>query len=100
MIRHTVVFKLKYPAGSPDEQLFLAEAAKLSGISGVHNFETLRQVSAKNDFEYGLSMEFETLEAYQAYNHHPEHKYFVETYWMAAVEKFLEIDYEPLNKCV
>jgi heme-degrading monooxygenase HmoA len=98
MIRHTVVFKLKYPKGSREEQAFLAAAAQLSGISGVHHFETLRQSSTKNDFDYGLSMEFETQEDYEAYNNHPEHTRFVETYWGATVDKFLEIDYEPLNQ--
>lgn len=96
MIRHTVVFKLKYPKGSPEETLFLRAAAELSTIPGIQNFETLLQTSPKTDFDYGISMEFATKELYQAYNIHPDHKHFVETYWTAYVANFLEIDYEPL----
>jgi len=32
MIRHTVVFKLKHPAGSQQELDFLRSAQKLSGV--------------------------------------------------------------------
>jgi heme-degrading monooxygenase HmoA len=97
MIRHTVVLKLKYPKDSPEESEFLNEATKLSSIPGVRNFESLRQISRKNDFEYGLSMEFATKKAYEEYNQHPDHTRFVETYWVKYVEKFLEIDYEPIR---
>ena len=97
MIRHTVVLKLKYPKGSSEESEFLVAAAKLSTIPGVHKFESLRQTSKKNDFDFGLSMEFETLKAYEGYNQHPDHIKFVETYWLKYVEKFLEIDYEPIR---
>lgn len=97
MIRHTVVFKLKYPIGSPEETEFLNEAKKLSAIPGIKNFECLRQISKKNNFDYGLSTEFDTLKIYEAYNSHPDHRKFVETYWMKYVDKFIEIDYEPLE---
>ena len=49
------------------------------------------------DFDYGLSMEFDTLAAYERYNHHPDHTKFVQTYWVKQVEKLMEIDYEHLN---
>lgn len=97
MIRHTVVFKLKYPKGSSEENEFLTAAAKLSAIPGVQNFESLRQISMKNDFDYGLSMEFESLSTYEGYNQHPDHAEFVQAYWEKFVKKFLEIDYEPLK---
>jgi heme-degrading monooxygenase HmoA len=97
MIRHTVVFKLKCPIGSSEEQAFLKEAMKLSFIPGVHHFECLRQTSKKNSFEYGISMEFDTNKAYEEYNHHPDHVAFVKTFWMRDVNNFLEIDYEPIN---
>jgi heme-degrading monooxygenase HmoA len=96
MIQHTVVLKLKYPNDSPEEREFLEAAAKLSSIPGVHNFQSLRQIGRKNDYDYGLSMEFDSMEAYEAYNRHPDHIKFVETFWAEYVEKFLEIDYEPL----
>lgn len=73
MIRHTVVLKLKYPKGSPEESEFLSAASKLTAIPGVRKFESLRQTSKKNDFDYGLSMEFDTLAAYERYNQHPDH---------------------------
>jgi hypothetical protein len=40
-------------------------AEKLSSISGVLNFKQLKQVSKKNSFEYGISMEFNSEEDYQ-----------------------------------
>jgi heme-degrading monooxygenase HmoA len=96
MIQHTVVLKLKYPKKSREERAFLEAAAKLSSIPGVHNFQSLRQIGKKNYYDYGLSMEFDSMEAYEAYNRHPDHIKFVETFWAKYVEKFLEIDYEPL----
>ena len=97
MIRHSVVLKLKYSKGSPEEHEFLTGAAKLASIPGVRNFESLRQTSKKNDFEYGFSMEFETQQVYDEYNQHPDHTKFVDTYWTKYVEKFLEIDYTPIE---
>lgn len=97
MIRHMVVLKLKYSKGSPEESEFLSAAAKLSSIPGVRNFESLRQISKKNDFDYGLSMEFATMKAYEEYSQHRDHAKFVETYGVKYVEKFLEIDYEPIK---
>jgi heme-degrading monooxygenase HmoA len=97
MIRHTVVFKLKCPQGTPEEKEFFKTAMKLSSIPGVNHFECLRQTSKKNNFEYGISMEFDTTKAYEEYNQHPEHIAFVKIFWMRDVEEFLEIDYEPFK---
>jgi hypothetical protein len=47
MIRHSVIFKLKYPKNSPEELDFLNAAKKLANIPGVENFECLRQTSKK-----------------------------------------------------
>lgn len=96
MIRHTVAFKLKHSPGSPQEADFLAAAKQLAGISAVKSFECLRQVSPKNDYTFGLSMEFSDEAGYRFYNEHPDHVHFVRTRWMLEVESFLEIDYEPL----
>jgi len=96
MIRHTIVFKLKYSTGSREESKFLNAAVKLSSIPGVHHFECLLQTSKKNNFEYGISMEFDTKEAYEDYNQHLDHVDFVETFWIRDVTDFLEIDFEPL----
>ncbi|WP_339750996.1 Dabb family protein [Algoriphagus aquimarinus] len=97
MITHSVFFRLKFPKGSSEEATFLSAAAKLSTLPAVKNFASLKQTSSKNDFDYGLTMEFENQEEYNGYNIHPDHVSFVNTYWEAYVEKFLEIDYEVIG---
>jgi hypothetical protein len=96
MIRHTVVFTLKHPAGSDAERAFLEAALVLEGIPGVERFERLRQVSPKADFAFGFSMEFADQAAYSAYNDHPAHVAFVRDRWVPEVDRFQEIDYVPL----
>ena len=96
MIRHTVAFRLRHPPGSPEERDFLEAAMVLAAIPGVEKFERLRQVSKKNDYEFGFSMEFKDQAAYDAYNTHPKHVKFVEERWKREVEQFLEIDYEAV----
>lgn len=96
MIRHTVIFTLKHAKGSTQEASFLRDARALADIPGVEAFEQLRQVSQKNDFDYGFSMEFADAAAYQGYNDHPVHVAFVRDRWVPEVERFLEIDYTPL----
>jgi hypothetical protein len=93
MIRHTVVFRLKHPAASAAEMDFLKAARELAGIPGVERFECLRQISAKNPFTFGLSMEFADAVAYQRYNDHPDHVRFVQERWLPEVAEFMEIDY-------
>lgn len=94
MIRHTVAFRLKHPKGSPAEAKFLADSTRiLTGIQGVQEFEALRQVSPKNGFTFGFSMEFADQAAYTGYDGHPDHIAFVRDRWMLEVEDFLEIDY-------
>ena len=96
MIRHTVAFRLRHPKGSAPEAAFLADARALAAIPGVEAFEQLRQVSPKNDFDFGFSMEFADEAAYHGYNVHPVHVAFVRDRWVPEVEAFLEIDYAPL----
>lgn len=96
MIRHTVVFTLRHAAGSAAEAAFLRDAQVLAGIPGVDKFEQLRQVSAKNDYAFGFSMEFADQAAYSNYNDHPDHTAFVRDRWVPEVERFLEIDYVPV----
>ena len=57
-IRHTVSFTLVHEPGSEQERDFLAAQAALGAIPGVEAYELLREVSPKNDFRYGCSMEF------------------------------------------
>jgi Stress responsive A/B Barrel Domain len=97
LIRHTVVFKLRHPRGSDLEGAFLKAAQGLAAIPKVGKFECLRQVSKKNNFDFGLSMEFATQSDYDAYNSHPDHIAFVETRWKPEVAEFLEIDYVPFS---
>ena len=98
MIRHTVVFKLKHIKGSNEEKQFLIAAQKLSTIPFVKNFECLRQISKKNDFDFGLAMEFDNEKHYNEYSSHADHVNFVTNRWLKEVEDFLEIDYQPLEK--
>ncbi|TIL48415.1 Dabb family protein [Mesorhizobium sp.] len=97
MIRHTVVFRLKHKENSAEEAKFLADAKILSAIPGVEKFEQLRQVSPKNDYRFGFSMEFADQAAYSGYNDHPDHVAFVRDRWIPEVAAFLEIDYAPLS---
>jgi hypothetical protein len=96
MIRHSVIFVLKHAHGSLQEKAFLRDAKVLAEIPGVEKFERLKQVSKKNDYEFGFSMEFADQAAYEAYNDHPKHVKFVEERWKREVERFLEIDYEAI----
>ncbi len=92
-IRHTVAFALGHEEGSEEEQDFLATAARLAEIPGVEAFEVLREVSPKNGFRFGLSMEFADQSAYDGYNEHPTHVAFVQERWLPEVSDFLEVDY-------
>ena len=96
MIRHTVVFTLKHAAGSAAEKSFLDAADVLADIPGVEKFEKLKQVSIKNDYSFGFSMEFKNQAAYTHYNDHPWHVAFVKDCWVPEVAKFMEIDYIAL----
>jgi hypothetical protein len=92
-IRHTVSFTLRHDAGSPEESSFLAAAQALEAIDGVEAFELLRQVGAKSDFRFGISMEFADRAAYGRYNEHPQHVQFVSERWLTEVSDFLELDF-------
>ena len=73
-----------------------AQAPPSAAIPGVEKFERLRQVSPKNGYAFGFSMEFADQAAYDGYNRHPDHVAFVEGRWIPEVAEFLEIDYAPL----
>lgn len=91
--RHTVSFSLNHEPGSAGEQEFLAAARRLGEIPGVEAFEVVREVSPKNNFRFGISMEFAAQAAYDGYNAHPEHRSFVEERWLLEVSDSFEIDY-------
>jgi hypothetical protein len=92
-IRHTVAFALAHPEGSDEERAFLAAATALGDIPGVEAFEVLAEVSPKNGFRFGISMEFADERAYSGYNEHPDHVAFVQGRWIPEVTEFLEVDY-------
>ena len=97
-ILHTVAFHLRYAKDAPETQFFLHDAERiLTGIPQVENFQVLREVSEKNDFDFGFSMEFENQAAYDAYNNHPTHQAFVIQRWLKEVSAFLEVDYMGMD---
>jgi len=94
-IIHSVIFTLKHDKQSEAAKRFLTDGqALLSSIPSVNNFQVLQQVSVKNNYQYGFSMEFESQAAYDAYNEHPSHTAFVKERWETEVVDFLEIDYK------
>ncbi|WP_058300954.1 Dabb family protein [Gorillibacterium timonense] len=96
-IIHSVIFSLKHEGGSVEEQQFLKDGNTiLSAIPTVQNFRVFRQVSPKNDYAFGFSMEFADAGAYEAYNAHPAHVGFVKERWETEVTQFLEIDYQDV----
>ena len=96
-IRHSVVFTLSHAEGSAEEADFLDAIARLEAIPGVEAFELMREVSPKNDYRFGLTMEFADPSAYSAYNGHPDHVAFVADRWDSEVTSFLEIDTASLS---
>jgi Stress responsive A/B Barrel Domain len=91
-VRHSVVFRLGHAEGSVEQADFLAAISALRGIAGVEDFELLREVSPKNDFQFALTMEFANQSLYDAYNAHPDHVDFVASRWASEVVDFLEVD--------
>lgn len=96
MIRHTVVFTLQHAAGSAAEKTFLDDSMVLANLPTVKKFERLKQVSSKNEFKFGFSMEFDNQSDYSAYNDHPTHVSYVRDRWIPEVKAFMEIDYVTL----
>jgi hypothetical protein len=92
-IRHTVAFTLVHPEGSAEEGDFLEAAERLAAVPGVEAFELLAEISPKNGYRFGISMEFADRAAYDGYNEHPDHARFVQERWLAEVSDFLELDY-------
>ncbi|WP_438347949.1 Dabb family protein [Paenibacillus sp. FA6] len=92
-IKHMVTFSLHGGKDTPAAEAFLKESTKeLSTIPGVQQFEVLRQVSSKNEYDYAFSMIFENQKAYDTYNDHPVHQNYVATRWLKEVSHFQEID--------
>lgn len=94
MIIHTVAFKTLHPSGSQQELAFLKAGVALGKLPMVKNFQCYREVSQKNDYDFGFSMEFANQADYDAYNVHPDHVAFVDNIWKKEVDLFQEIDYQ------
>jgi hypothetical protein len=94
-VRHSVAFTLRHEEGSPEESRFLDALRGLAAIPGVEAFEVVAEVSPKNGYRHGVSMEFADRAAYAAYNAHPTHVAFVRDRWVPEVTDFLEIDFAP-----
>jgi heme-degrading monooxygenase HmoA len=92
-IRHIVAFTLVHEERSTEERDFLEAAEQLATIPGVEAFELLAEISPKNGYRFGISMEFADESAYHRYNEHPDHIRFVQQRWLAEVTEFLELDY-------
>ncbi|MHC1693892.1 MAG: Dabb family protein [Eubacteriales bacterium] len=93
-IKHMVIFCLSAGKDSPEAEKFMSDGRTLlSSIPVVKNFEALRQVSVKNDYDFGFSMVFDGDAEYEEYNNHPTHKSFVADRWVKEVSRFLEIDF-------
>ena len=94
-IQHMVIFDLHHAKGSEMALKFLNDGQKiLSNISVVKNFRVFNQVSFKNDYTYGFSMNFASRDDYDSYSNHPDHVSFVATRWKKEVSRFLEIDFK------
>ena len=96
MIEHTVTFRLKHDPGSPEEEIFLAEAAALAAIPTVTYFLIRKQTSPKLDHPFGITMWFADRAGYEHYNTHPDHLAFLEKRWFTEVESFQEADFEAI----
>lgn len=92
MIKHSVILSLKDNITPSERKSFFEAADALSAIPGVKNFEILKQVSPKNNYQFSIGMEFNSAAEYSSYNEHPQHQQFIELYWIKYVENFLEID--------
>lgn len=96
-IKHMVIFNLIHGKASAETEKFLADGqALLTSIPVVKEFEVLRQVSPKNDYDFGFSMVFDNEGEYEAYNTNPIHQSFVAERWKKEVSRFLEIDFKVL----
>jgi CMP-2-keto-3-deoxyoctulosonic acid synthetase len=91
-IRHAGLFTFKTNVTEQEKRSFFSALKDLEQIESVKKLEISRQISPKNKFEYGFSMEFANEDIYKAYNIHPQHDAFVQNYWLKYIEDFMEID--------
>jgi hypothetical protein len=95
-LRHAGIFNFKPTVSESQKHEFFIALKALEDINGVEKMEVSRQISSKNKFKYGFSMEFASNEIYLAYSIHPQHDAFVNDFFIPLVEDFMEIDTEKL----
>lgn len=96
-IKHMVIFSLIHQKDSSEAIRFLTDGqALLASIPVVKNFQVFKQISQKNDFDFGFSMVFDNAQDYDTYSNHPVHRDFVTERWKREVARFLEIDCQPI----
>lgn len=93
MIQHLVLVRLHHPAGSFEEAAFLKGCGILPTIPGVENFELLQQIHPDSKYQLAFSMQFADQATYDSYRVHPDHLWFVENVWKAAVEAGEDVDF-------
>lgn len=96
-IRHCVAFTLRHEPGSAEEASFFDALRSLASIDSIEAFEVVSEVSPKNGYRFGVSMEFADRAAYDAYNADPRHATFVRDRWVGEVTDFIEIDFAALS---
>ena len=89
--------RLRHADESPETAGFLEALASLAAIEGVEELQVLSEVSPKNTYRFGVTMEFANRVAYETYNPSPEHVEFVRDRWDAEVTDFIEIDFAALG---
>jgi Stress responsive A/B Barrel Domain len=99
-IRHAGLLKFKADVTELQKLAFFKALKELEQIKGVKKMEISKQISPKNSYEYGFSMEFANDEIYKTYNVHPSHDAFVQNYWLKYVEDFMEIDTVQMDNSV
>lgn len=92
MIRHAALFRLKHESGSDAEAAFVSKIRELASIPGVNDFALSRETSPKNPYDFAVSMTFADQLAYDTYNVHPLHAFFVQNRWIPEVAEFMEHD--------
>ncbi len=92
--RHMVIFNLKSAKDDDKTKAFLSDGERLlTSIPGVQNFSVFHQISPKNSFTYGFTMDFDSEQEFINYANHPIHLDFVKNRWDTEVSDFLELDF-------
>jgi len=86
MLQHTVYFYLKDDVTPEEKKEFETGLKKLLDIPQIHSSElgipagTAERDVTDHSFAYSIYTWFETMEDYQGYDTHPDHKEFINTY--------------------